>query len=108
MYPRLLLIPLTLAASFAAPATAAPRSVAVSYADLDLSRPAGVAALDRRLSRAADAVCGPVDARDLRASAAARACRTAALSAAAGDAKAVIAARRGPDYAMASSGVAAN
>ena len=31
---------------------------AVSYADLDLTSPAGVAALDRRLDRAVDRVCG--------------------------------------------------
>lgn len=85
-----------LVAAVAAPATASPRSIAVSYADLDLSRPAGVAALDRRLARAADAVCGPVDARDLRAMSAARACRTAALSSANAEAKPVIAARTAP------------
>jgi len=37
---------------------AAPREV-VRYEDLDLSRPAGVAALDRRIAAAAARLCGP-------------------------------------------------
>ena len=40
-------------------------SVAVSYADLNLSHPSGVEALDRRLHRAAKAVCS-IPGEDLR------------------------------------------
>ncbi len=41
----------------AVPALAAPRSVAVKYADLDLSTPQGQAKLDQRVDRAAKGVC---------------------------------------------------
>lgn len=99
---RPFVLPLALlAAAVAAQSPAAPASVAVSYADLDLSRPAGVAVLDRRLARAADAVCGVPDARDLRAAIATRACRTAALTAANAELKPVLAARQTAAYAQA-------
>ena len=55
-------IALALAALTAVPSPAIARDAgptqAVSYADLDLTSPAGVAALDRRLDRAVDRVCG--------------------------------------------------
>lgn len=54
--------------------------VTVSYSDLDLSRPAGAAALLDRLSTAARAVCGGVpDIRNLAAMSNFRACRKEAM-----------------------------
>jgi len=41
-----------------ASATGQERSVTVRYADLDLSSPAGKRALDRRIARATETVCG--------------------------------------------------
>ncbi len=41
------------------------RSMSVSYADLDLSRPAAIDSLYTRLQRAARAVCAPSEMRDL-------------------------------------------
>jgi UrcA family protein len=55
------------------------QSVAVKYGDLDLATSQGNAALYRRLRTAAVAVCGETDARDLRASADARACYAKAM-----------------------------
>jgi UrcA family protein len=37
------------------------KSLAVSYADLDLSKPAGAQTLYKRIKKAARSVCGPVD-----------------------------------------------
>ena len=37
------------------------KSLAVSYADLDLSKPAGAQTLYKRIKKAARVVCGPVD-----------------------------------------------
>jgi UrcA family protein len=51
----------TLALSPARAETDAPRSVAVSFADLNLKSDAGKARLERRIALAASAVCGPVD-----------------------------------------------
>jgi UrcA family protein len=42
------------------------RSVTVSYADLDLSKQAGVAALYRRIEAAANRVCGSKPAHDVK------------------------------------------
>ncbi len=55
--------------AFAAPARAQdePRSTIVSFADLDLSKPADAARLDWRLKTAARRVCGPDEGRDIRA-----------------------------------------
>jgi UrcA family protein len=39
----------------------APRSIAVSYADLDLKSDSGKAQLKRRVAYAAETVCGPAD-----------------------------------------------
>ncbi|MCR5871991.1 MULTISPECIES: UrcA family protein [unclassified Sphingomonas] len=41
------------------------KHVRVSYADLDLTADAGKKTFERRIARAADAVCGPTDGRDL-------------------------------------------
>lgn len=45
-------------ASASTPASAEPVSVEVEYTDLNLSDPAGLAALDRRIERAISRVCG--------------------------------------------------
>jgi UrcA family protein len=65
----------------AAPAFAAPTdSVAVAYADLDLSGRAGAAALDRRIGHAVRALCGTASAADLKARNAVHRCRAEARS----------------------------
>lgn len=66
-------------AANAAPAEAG-RTAIVSYADLDLSHPAGARQLYRRLESAARAVCGPYDVRELQRSMQVRACIERALS----------------------------
>ena len=68
---RIRSVPLALvaAAIAATPAAASQGDRRVSYADLDLASPAGVAALDQRLERAVRQVCGspwPVDLRGRR------------------------------------------
>lgn len=45
----------------AAPAGQAVKAQAVSFADLDLSKPAGAQTLYKRIKAAARVVCGPVD-----------------------------------------------
>ena len=51
----------------------------VKFADLDLTRSAGVAALYARLQSAARQVCQPVAERDLKAEALARSCEAQAV-----------------------------
>lgn len=51
----------TLAIAPAHAALGAPRSVAVSYTDLDLKTETGKAQLKRRVAYAAETVCGPAD-----------------------------------------------
>jgi UrcA family protein len=53
----------------------------VHYSDLDLNTQAGVDALHHRIQKAAEQVCGDVDARQLVESAAAQACVNRAVSA---------------------------
>ncbi|MDE2181927.1 MAG: UrcA family protein [Alphaproteobacteria bacterium] len=56
------------------------QEVTVSYADLDLSHPAGAAALLERLQAASQAVCGGMpNIRDLAAMARFKACRRQAM-----------------------------
>jgi UrcA family protein len=69
-------------AGTAASAEDAPTAI-VTYADLNLSSTAGVAALDQRISAAASQICGTVDIRDLQGKAAVNACRTTAVRSAA-------------------------
>jgi UrcA family protein len=57
-----------------------PLSVTVNYADLDLSKPAGVGALYRRLEKAAKTVCGPYADRDPRRKAVWRDCYDQAVA----------------------------
>ena len=82
-----LVITAGMVAGFATNAEAAPpagsvetRSVAVSYADLDLNRGAGVQALYQRLRVAAKRACGSYDTRDRIGRASVQACREAALT----------------------------
>lgn len=63
MFTRLVLPALALA--LAAPAAAETAAVKVSYADLDLTKADGRAALDRRLERAAQRLCGTRPVRNL-------------------------------------------
>jgi len=67
----------------AAPVEEAAQTASVSYADLDLSGPAGAAALKARVRAAARSVCGDEDTRDLRIRSRIESCRTAALTQAA-------------------------
>jgi UrcA family protein len=58
-YPAILAAALGAATVFAAPAAAeTPPSVAVRYADLDLSTTAGQVQLERRIDRAVRSICG--------------------------------------------------
>ena len=64
MKPIRSLIPIVLVASLAAANPAQAETRTVRYADLDLTSPAGQAALDRRLENAVRQVCGdpyPID-----------------------------------------------
>ncbi len=60
-----------------APATAAEVRHRAGYADLDLSRAADVAKLDRRIRAAVAEACGAASAADLAGSNAVRGCRIA-------------------------------
>lgn len=60
----------------AAPARAAPSdSAIVLYSDLDLGRPSGAAALDRRIDHAIRSLCGSASLADLKDRNAIRRCR---------------------------------
>ena len=54
------------------------QSVAVSYADLDLARPADAAELDRRIGVAVRSLCGTASAADPTGNKRVRACRAEA------------------------------
>jgi len=69
-------------AGTAASAEDAPTAI-VTYADLNLSSTAGVAALNHRISVAARRICGEADIRDLQRQAAVDACRATAVRSAA-------------------------
>ena len=81
---KALLISLAAAAiTFAAapaPAQTAPSQVVVSYADLDLSTPAGVRKLDRRLRSAVEIACGPISSADPAGKNRVRDCRAETLA----------------------------
>ena len=64
------------------PAFAAGRSVLVHYQDLNLDSAAGRAVLDRRLERAARAVCGTAPIVELDSAAEVDACREETIAAA--------------------------
>jgi len=61
------------------PAAAETASVSVSYADLNLSSPAGVATLKHRIKAAADRVCSKPSTRDIKAVLAWQECTATAL-----------------------------
>ena len=52
-------------AAFATPASAESQSVSVTYADLDLSSPAGMATLESRIEAAAKKICGRTEVRNV-------------------------------------------
>lgn len=65
-----------------APAPAQAASMAVSYADLDLTSAEGHATLDARIDRATRRVCAAEDPRNLRAVVASHACYRVAMASA--------------------------
>ena len=71
---------LTLAGLSAAPAAAADEAVSVTIgvADLDLTAPAGDAALEQRIDAAIDKVCAKPDIRNLKAMIAWEGCKASA------------------------------
>ena len=69
---------LALASAVAAPAAAEETSVAVTYADLDLTSPAGAKTLEERIDTAVEAVCEKPAIRDLKAMVAWEECKAAA------------------------------
>jgi len=77
----------------ASPIDNAPSKV-VDYSDLDLTRPAGVAVLHRRLKLAAALVCEPAVSRDLSRISSNRVCMTKAFSDAITQVKAPLLAER--------------
>ena len=81
-------------------AAQAQQSVAVSYADLDLSRPAGTAELDRRIGVAVRSLCGTASAADPKGRNEIRRCRAEAHAATLPQREQAIAtARREPSFA---------
>lgn len=68
--------------AYVAPAHAEAPSLAVSYADLDLTSSEGHAELNARIDRAARRVCAAEDPRNLRAVLASNTCYRVALAAA--------------------------
>jgi UrcA family protein len=80
LIPGALLLGAVLPQPVSAQAAETPAAQAVGYADLDLSDPAGRAALQRRLRSAAREVCGPVYSFDLRGRNQARECVEATLA----------------------------
>lgn len=58
----------------------APRTQEVRYDDLDLSKPAGQARLERRIALAARIVCGAEDSRSHTSRMAVAECRTGAIA----------------------------
>lgn len=64
------------------PAPVETTSVTVTYADLDLTRPAGTEALEARIDRAVDKVCAKPDMRELKAVQAFEACQAKSRDAA--------------------------
>ena len=73
---------LLVAPAYAQPASAQPASATIDYSDLDLSRPADVARLDRRIEIAARTACGPTSSADPEGMREVRRCRAQASEAA--------------------------
>ena len=81
------------------------QSVSIQYRDLDLGHTSGVAALNHRIARAADIVCGPVDHRDLLDVEDFNACRKTAIANAMPKMEAAIAAHNNSRVAANDSGM---
>ena len=81
MYRSTFLIPITilLAATSATPAGASKGKV-VRYSDLDLTSPAGIATLDRRIAAAINKECESAEPHYLRAVGEVRRCRLQAMA----------------------------
>lgn len=62
--------------------TTSPRSMLVSYADLDLKSDSGQARLKKRIAFAAETVCGPADTFNYQSRMATAACETDAIASA--------------------------
>jgi UrcA family protein len=92
--PLVTLGALCFVAPLATPAQAAPASASVRYADLDLGRAEGRAALDRRIGHAVRTLCGDASAADPKGKASVRRCRAEARSSAAARKDQLIAAAR--------------
>ncbi len=84
----------------AAPALAQPQAGSVRYSDLDLATPAGVATLDRRISRAVERLCGVAYPTDLDAQAQVASCRSETMKSVSGP-RAMLLARKGGSNAIA-------
>jgi UrcA family protein len=95
MFARSALAALALTVAAASPALAAPESRTVGFGDLNLATSQGRTALDQRLNRAAKAVCGVGDKRDLTGIMAANTCHQAAMTEARIAADAAIARKSG-------------
>ena len=95
---------LLVAAAAAAPLAAEPVSTsrAVETADLDLSTPAGVRALDHRLTIAIVDACGEASDVDLEGANAVRACRVEARARVASERERILALRSQAPVAIAS------
>lgn len=63
------------------PAATTPRQEVVRFGDLAVASPGGRAALDRRIGRAAETVCGAASDLDLAGQNAVRRCRDATIAA---------------------------
>ncbi|HLG87280.1 MAG TPA: UrcA family protein [Alphaproteobacteria bacterium] len=83
----------------AAEPAAEQQSLTVKYADLDLTREAGVSLLTARIKHAANAACGPVDFRSLREVGLFNACRDEAIKSAMAKVETAVAAARRSLYA---------
>jgi UrcA family protein len=91
------IVPIALALAVAAattPASADPPTITVRTADFDLATGAGVAALDRRIGRAIELICGAAAPADLDAQAAVEDCRAASWKEVSGARSTLLAAAR--------------
>ena len=87
--------------AFATPAAAQTQEqVSVSYADLDLAKPADATRFGYRLRAAAEQVCGPDNAKDVRVHQSVTACRKDALSRANADVRLALRGTAGTEVAL--------
>lgn len=95
------LVLLVLCAVVSAPVAAETVSRTVDTRDLNLGSSAGVAALDRRIKRAVNQVCGTANLRGTWAMAGIQACRAEAFARANTDRNAAVTAARAPEVKVA-------